>query len=357
MTEGNATPDPFGPRRLAIELTNICNLHCSYCLRDEDALYHTTANFLSPEFLQQTIVGAREAMAITHVSFTGGEPTLHPQFDRILDVAAENNLTVSFVTNGWRIERIWPTLLSHKNSIGRIGFSLDGITRESHDHWRGEGSFVRIVKGFSLCHAQGIPFSVKIALRPDTIVNLEQIAMFSARMGAAALTFAHIMPTSDSMPDASMLTLEQRREAEREISELAKIFRMEIGVSVGYYNVDVAAPCSPLAGASANIDYRGRLSLCCNLSGFRGQVGEGDVVADLNTESFAAAYPRLRQVAENQLSERHRILTSLSERGEAADLFAASPCLMCLDSFGKLPWRKTLPEVVENRSLPILQGV
>ncbi|MEO8257914.1 MAG: hypothetical protein ABI868_11265 [Acidobacteriota bacterium] len=38
-------PD-YGPRRLTVELTNVCNLHCSYCLRDEDALHHNPANFL-----------------------------------------------------------------------------------------------------------------------------------------------------------------------------------------------------------------------------------------------------------------------------------------------------------------------
>ena len=25
------------PRRIVLELTNICNLHCSYCLRDDEA--------------------------------------------------------------------------------------------------------------------------------------------------------------------------------------------------------------------------------------------------------------------------------------------------------------------------------
>ncbi len=44
-----ATKESFGERRLSVELTNICNLHCSYCLRDEDALYNKHPNFLSLE--------------------------------------------------------------------------------------------------------------------------------------------------------------------------------------------------------------------------------------------------------------------------------------------------------------------
>ena len=68
------------PPRVSFELTNICNLHCSYCLRDEDSLYHTKANYFSVELLRRVIRGAREAYQSEYVSFTGGEVTLHPRF-------------------------------------------------------------------------------------------------------------------------------------------------------------------------------------------------------------------------------------------------------------------------------------
>ncbi len=131
---------------------------------------------------------------------------------------------------------------------------------------------------------------------------------------------------------------------------------MSIGIDVGYHNLDVSAPCSALAGVSGNVDYRGRLSLCCNLSGFRGAVGEDDVAADLNTEGFATAYARLSRVAGDQLENRRQRLTTLAARGPIVDRFVASPCLFCLDSFGKLPWRKdTAASGV--RALPVLQNV
>ena len=72
-------PD-YGPRRLTVELTNVCNLHCSYCLRDEEALYHNPANFLAVDLFARAATSARDLMAIEHVMFTGGEPTLHPRF-------------------------------------------------------------------------------------------------------------------------------------------------------------------------------------------------------------------------------------------------------------------------------------
>lgn len=355
MSEETVTSSSgYGPRRLTIELTNICNLHCSYCLRDEDALYHTPANFLAPEFFARLVGEARKVMGVSHLVFTGGEPTLHPQFDRLIETAEANGLLVSFVTNGWHFERIWPTLLAHRRSITHVGFSLDGVTREAHDHWRGEGSFVRVVRAFSRCHASEMPFSIKIGLRRDTVPNLEQIAIFAARMGAMLLSFGHVMPTSNSVEDTSSLTLEERRQAEQEIAILSRIFKMKIGIDVGYYNVDVSPPCSALAGASANIDYRGRLSLCCNLSGFRGAIGEGDVVADLHTEDFASAFARLSRVADEQMETRRKRLTTLASQGRAADLYTGSPCLFCLETLGKLPWRQAASVGAESRSLPVL---
>lgn len=346
----------FGPRRLTIELTNICNLHCSYCLRDDEALYHSPAEYISPEFLEKLIHEARDVMGVSHLVFTGGEPTLHPRFTRLLDIGAANGLTMGFVTNGWHFERIWPAVLAHRDSIASIGFSVDGVTRESHDYWRGEGSFERLVRAFARCYAYEIPFALKIAIRRDTAANLEQIAIFAARMGAASLNFTHVMPTS-AAEDGSSLSLQERRLAEQEIANLSRIFKMTIGIDVGYYNLDPSPPCSALAGVSANIDYLGRLSLCCNLSGFRGAATDADVVADLNIEDFSTAFARLSTTAADQLEARRKHLAMLTEQGITPDLYSGSPCLFCLQTLGKMPWRQASAGMSsDSRSLPVLLG-
>jgi MoaA/NifB/PqqE/SkfB family radical SAM enzyme len=323
-----------------VELANICNLHCSYCLRSEDNLYSRHAEFFPLELLRRIVTDARETARITHVNFTGGEPTLHPQFAEILDTVAAADLTTSFVTNGWHFERTWPALAATRDAISRVAFSLDGIDRETHDRWRGAGSFDRLIRAFSRCYMSQLPFTIKIAVRRDLVEQLEQIAIFAARMGASALNFVHIMPTSSAVEDESALNLDERRAVEEEIAILARIFKMPIGIDVGYYNIDEQrAPCAPLAGTSMNVDYRGRLSLCCNLSGYRGAAEENDVVADLNVESFAQGLARLRTAAAAQLQRRKDALVTLRAKGVKPDLYTGSPCLFCLQSYGKLPWR------------------
>lgn len=337
-TDGHFSDD-YGPHRLTVELANICNLHCSYCFRSEDNLYSHHAEFFPLELLRRIIDEAKTAAQITRISFTGGEPTLHPKFPQILETVGEGGLQASFVTNGWHFERTWPTLTANRKAVSHVAFSLDGVDRETHDHWRGKGSFDRLIRAFSRCYMAQLPFAIKIVVRRDLVDQLERIAIFAARMGAAALNFVHVMPTSSAFENDVALNRAEQRAAEEEIALLARIFKMKIGIDVGYYNIDEErAPCSPLAGTSMNVDYRGRLSLCCNLSGFRGAAEEPDVVADLNVEPFSSALVKLRALATAQLEKRKNALVTLRSKGVTPDLYVGSPCLFCLQSYGKIPW-------------------
>ncbi|HYE14964.1 MAG TPA: radical SAM protein, partial [Pyrinomonadaceae bacterium] len=116
----------YGPPRLIVELTNICNLRCSYCLRDEDALYHTPANYFPVALLSRLLAEARAAMGATQVMFTGGETTLHPRLDEIFGAVAAEGMTCSFITNGWHFERVWPAVASARGAVSHVAFSLDG---------------------------------------------------------------------------------------------------------------------------------------------------------------------------------------------------------------------------------------
>ena len=344
----------YGAPHLVLELTNVCNLHCGYCLRDEDALYHTRASFFPIDLLRRVARESRESAGVTHVVFTGGETTLHPNFGEALSAVADEGLTCSFVTNGWHFERVWPAVKANRAAITHVAFSLDGATRESHDRWRGEGSFVRLVRAFARCQMAGLPFGVKVGLRRDTLPHLEAITMFAARMGASGLSFGHLLPTSNDAERELALDADERVAAEQEIALLARVFRMRVTASVGYYNTSPAAPCSALAGVSCNVDYRGRLSLCCNLSGYRGASADTDVVADLNAEPFAEAFARLQAIAAEQNERRPPARAAPPREGRAPAGYTGSPCLFCLQSFGKVPWRG--PAAGDARTLPVLQS-
>jgi MoaA/NifB/PqqE/SkfB family radical SAM enzyme len=268
----------------------------------------------------------------------------------------DEGLTTSFVTNGWHFARVWAGLQKRKEKVTHVSFSLDGTTRETHDGWRGTGSFDRLIQAISLCRRGGLRFNLKVGIRRDTLPRLEEFAIFAARMGASALSFAHLLPTGDGFEAELALNMQEQAAANLEVAELARIFKMRVGLDVGYYNIDTSrAPCSPLAGASCNIDYRGYLTLCCNLSGFRGAMGEAEVAGDLNKEDFGVAYQRLRSIVDHQLTKWREILGEYERRGVPPELHVGSPCLFCLDTFKKTPWRNQSSSA-ERRALPIVNG-
>ena len=325
----------YGPRRLTVELGNICNLHCRYCLRDEDALYSSRAEFLALDLFARALDGAIAARGIEHVTFTGGEPTLHPQFAGIVAAVAARSLTCSFVTNGWHFERVWPVVDVNRKTVTHVAFSLDGATREAHDGWRGTGSFDRVVRAMARCWSGGVRFDVKVVLRRDTVGQIEACALFAAKLGAAGIGFAHVMPTPD-VADDTALSVQERTDAEREIAQLARILRMRVSVDVGYWNTSPEAPCSPLARVSGNRNFRGELTLCCNLSGYRGASHTPDVVGSMEGD-VAAAFARLDAAASGQAARRVEALRDREASGTAIELRVASPCLFCLDTLGKVP--------------------
>lgn len=328
-------------------------------MRDEDALYHTKADFFPAELLSRIVREARAAYQIDYVTFTGGEVTLHPRFAEMIGTVAAAGMQCSFVTNGWHFDRVYPALLAHKSAVRLVAFSVDGATREAHDHWRGAGSFDRVIRAVTRCYVQAIPFVFKVGIRRDTLPQLEQIALLAARLGAAALHFSHLLPTSADLEAESALSLEEQRHAEQEVLGLARILKMPIGMAVGYYDINSEVPCSPLKGTSCNVDWRGRLTLCCNMAGYRNAGGEPDVVADLTREGFAVGYKRLQEVARLQIERRRQALAELAARGAAPDLYTGSPCLFCLQSFGKIPWRnaqKGGESAASQRALPVLSA-
>src|SRR5689334_11522799 len=141
----------YGPRRLNVELANICNFHCSYCFRSDENLYTSHAEFFPLELLRRVIGEARAAANVTRISFTGGEPTLHPQFEETLRTIRDAELKVSFFRTGGHFERVWPALKRIRVGFSLVAFSWVGVTREDHVRGRGNGFSVRLGGAFTLC--------------------------------------------------------------------------------------------------------------------------------------------------------------------------------------------------------------
>jgi radical SAM protein with 4Fe4S-binding SPASM domain len=109
------------PVLIWMELTRRCNLKCEHCFIDggearENELPASEVYRLLDEFA---------AMGVWGVSFTGGEPTLHPEFSNFVNYARKINLLVGIATNGMFLT---PALLDSLPRDGVIvSVSLDQL--------------------------------------------------------------------------------------------------------------------------------------------------------------------------------------------------------------------------------------
>ena len=90
-------------KRAYVEITNICNLHCSFCPGTRRA-----GRFMSPETFRVLAAKLRPHVSYLYLHVMG-EPLLHPQLADILEIAEELGLRVCITTNG--------TLLAERSAL------------------------------------------------------------------------------------------------------------------------------------------------------------------------------------------------------------------------------------------------
>lgn len=107
-------------KRAYVEITNVCNLRCSFCPGTKRRQEFMTAEDF--RVIAEKFRGAVQYLYL-HVM---GEPLLHPELAQILSTAAELGFRVCVTTNGTLLEKAGDTLLDcptlHKVSVSVHSF-------------------------------------------------------------------------------------------------------------------------------------------------------------------------------------------------------------------------------------------
>ncbi len=332
--------------RIVIELTNRCNLSCGHCF---DARHAATGD-LSLEILDK-VLREGKSCDIDQVSFTGGEPTLHHRFRYIIDRVFEAGYSFSFVTNGTTFPKIYSLLHKHRRLFLGVTFSLDGAREQTHDRLRGNGSYRRVMRAASICVIKEFPFTLNMVLTAQNRNEVNEMASLAERLGAAGVRFGHLMQTPGTAVRALDLSPQERREVESQIWQLKKTASVPVGMAPGYFSEALLFPCGPLEIEEYNLDYKGNLTLCCQLSGHSGNSDGADVFANLAEISLAEACARFRQRVAAYLADKQDKIAK--RKLNELDHF---PCWYCLKYLGKTSWIDSLPHHPWNVPNPPLQG-
>jgi len=336
------TPTPSGVK-LIFELTNRCNFSCVHCIREEDGPYHD----LPVAIVNKVLTEMQAYQPVRLVAFTGGEPTLHPQFADVVELVTTYGSRVTFVTNGWNFPQTFAKIQGWKSALESISLSLDGASEVTHDTLRRQpGSFRRLMQAVSLCHMHGVPVQLNMVVTRANRDELEAMAILAGRLGCAALGYGHCQPTPDALAANLVLNGRERREVEMEIAALQQLLTMPIVLAGDHSTASRFAQCPQLQMQEFNIDYRGNLTACCTLSNYRGGTSDTDVLADLHSVSFVEAHRRLiAKIAQLNLEKLERLVSCAPTEAEQF------LCTHCLVHYQKVPQLVQILESPSHRSV------
>lgn len=151
-----------------------CNYLCSFCYYKE----HLDKTNDSEEVFQQ--MNYIKDRGIQDIEFTGGEPTIDPNWFDYLDLGKKLFRHRSVITNGQRMAKREFTQKCYDHGLREILFSLHGYDKESHEKITGiPGSWEKILKAIE--HAKYIGFIVRINCTVCS-VNYEKLDRFALRI-------------------------------------------------------------------------------------------------------------------------------------------------------------------------------
>lgn len=317
---------------LGFELSNLCNLHCTHCIRGS---HQREVQHLDLTLFCRVLDEARGMFDPLAVVFTGGEPLASELFPSAVEELAARGVPYRFVTNGWLVPRHLPLLLRHRPSFVRI--SLSGATEATHDRQRGRGSFRRALLAAAVLLTRGIRTEMSMVVTRDSSVELREAIALANALGVAEFHFILPQPTPETALDESDLSPHEWNVVSDQVRRLAATSGTTIGLDYGTYEPLPRPRCNTMAQRQLYIDARGRVPFCCQLSRYGS--GPEPILGDLNRESLGEVFARATAAYDTFVEESIR----LHQIGEHDEL-DAYPCMSCARRHGQTEFLADFPE-------------
>lgn len=140
--------------RIYIEISNICNVQCSFC-----PVVEMDKKIMSPEEFEK-IVSQASPLANEVCLHLMGEPLAHPKFLKILELCEKHNAKIQLTTNALLLKRYKNALLN-SSALRQINFSLQAF-KDNFPHKKLEDYLGPILDFAKVANMQ----------RPDLYMNL-----------------------------------------------------------------------------------------------------------------------------------------------------------------------------------------
>jgi SynChlorMet cassette radical SAM/SPASM protein ScmE len=224
------------PASLDIDITNRCNLRCSYCSHFSSAS-DTDTDLSTEEWLR--FFRELKDCAVKEVCLSGGEALIRKDLKELINGIHDARMRFSILSNGTLITDELADFIKSTGRCNSIQVSIDGPGPESHDIFRGEGSFAKAIAGLKVLLKHKIPATVRVTIHKYNYTKLEEISRLlleEVGLPSFSTNSAGYVGLCRENKDAVQLNVEEYSLA------IAKLFELN-----RKYNGRIAAQAGPLA--------------------------------------------------------------------------------------------------------------
>ncbi len=200
-------------RKLYLEPTTACNLHCRTCIRN---VWGDPQAAMSMETFGRILDSLDSLTSLKRVVLTGfGEPLSHPHILEMIEAVRKRGLAVTVGSNGLLLKPDKARELV-KLGVDRLVVSIDGARPETYAGVRG-AMLSEVLDNIrhlneakrqlgSLFPAVGIEF---VALKSN-MAELAELTGLASRLNAARVLVSNVLPYTEDMRDEMLYGYEPR---------------------------------------------------------------------------------------------------------------------------------------------------
>lgn len=227
------------------ELTYRCNLRCQHCYVLHKVSERKPAHTIEADMLQ--LIDSLVELGCINIGISGGEPTLHKGWRRVLCAAKDAHLYTTLKTNATTFTadraKIYGEDPAHETHV-----SLYGSNAATHDAFTAvPGSFVKTIRGMRALASAGVRCKVNCTVWNGNVSELNDISTLVDDCGSYVVfdDIIHGRLNGDLSPVSLSITLDER----------ARL------TEAGFLRPFVPSPCG--AGKiKLKVDAEGKVSTC-----------------------------------------------------------------------------------------------
>jgi MoaA/NifB/PqqE/SkfB family radical SAM enzyme len=204
----HASGDLGAPLYVAWQITNECNLACLHCIEesgpgkafrdelDRDEVFHILDQLMDDE--------------VPYLSFSGGEPMLHPLFFEMVEHVCARGGQLKIETNG---HYLTPGNCARLKTLGvkAVQVSLDGASTATFGRMRVLGQFDRTIEGVRNLRAAGVPIEINFSPARFNVHEAAAIVDLAHELGAYSFYSGRTMFTGNAVKAWRHLSLEEEQ--------------------------------------------------------------------------------------------------------------------------------------------------